>query len=142
MASGIVAALIAVLTLGFEEGMRRFYPSKATWLGLRSKHGRRAVRAMRERMDHAAENRLTRALATLLVGLVIIWVASASLLDKRWQEVVLDVLPTALVGIAMMRTSSTLRRIAERMKDYERDLGEDPDRDYGTGDGGPAAIAL
>lgn len=142
MGTGVVAALIAVLTLAFEEGMRRFYPSKTTWLRLRSKHGRRAVRAMRLRMEATADYRLTRALATTLLGLTIVWVAIASLLDKRWYEVVLDVLPYVLVGLALIRTPSSLRRIADRMKEYERDHGEDPDRDYETGDGGPAAIAL
>ena len=128
--------------LGFEEGMRRFYPSKATWLQLRSRHGRRAVRAMRERLAQTAENKLTRGLATVLLMLVILWVATAPLLDKRWHEVVLDVLPYVLVGVALLRTPSTLRTIAERMRQHERDFGEDPDSDYGTGDGGPAAIAL
>ena len=122
--------------------MRRFYPSKATWLRLRSKHGRRAVRAMRNRMEVTAEYRLTKVLATTLLALTVVWVAIASLLDKRWYEVFLDVLPYILVGIALIRTPSSLRKMADRMKEYERDLGEDPDRDYGNGDGGPAAIAL
>ncbi len=142
MVSGVVAALIAVLTLGFEEGMRRFYPSKATWMRLRSRHGRRAIRAMRERMEQTAENRITRMLASALLGLVVVWIAAAPLLDKRWHEVVLDVFPYALVGFALVRTPSSLRRIAERMREHEKDSGEDPDREYGDGDGGPAAIAL
>src|SRR5688500_231967 len=131
MISGFLAGLIAVLVLGFEEGMRRFYPSKPTWLRLRSRNGRRAVRAMRERLEHTAENRITRLLATALLVLVVVWVASASLLDKRWHEVVLDVLPYALVGIALVRTPSGLRKVADRMREYERDLGEDPDVPYG-----------
>ena len=142
MTTGAVAALVAVLALGFIEGMRRFYPSRATWARLRSKHGRRAIRAMRERLEAAADARTTRLLAEALLGLVIVWVAVASLLDKRWYEVVLDVLPYVIVGIALVRTPGALRRISERIKDYERDIGEDPDQDYGTGDGGPAAIAL
>lgn len=142
MTSGIVAASIAVLVLGFEEGMRRFYPSKATWLRLRSKHGRRAIRAMRLRLAHAAESRSPRLLAELMIGLVIAWVAAASLLDKRWYEVVTDVLPYVIVTGALLRTPGTLRRVAERMRKHEIDAGEDPDRDYDAGDGGPAAIAL
>ena len=142
MISGLLAGLIAVLVLGIEEGMRRFYPSKATWLRLRSRHGRRAVRAMRERMAQMAENRITRRLATALLMLMIVWVATAPLLDKRWQEVVLDVLPYVLVGVALVRTPGSLRLIVERMREYERDFGEDPDSTYGAGDGGPAAIAL
>lgn len=142
MVSGLVAGLVAVLVLGFEEGMRRFYPSKATWLRLRSRNGRRAVRAMRERLVQTADNKITRALASALIMLVIVWVATAPLLDKRWHEVVLDVLPYALVCVALLRTPSTLRIIAERMRRYEREFGEDPDEAYGAGDGGPAAIAL
>lgn len=97
---------------------------------------------MRERVEQTAENRLTRLLATALLMLVIAWVASAPLLDKRWHEVVLDVLPYALVGVALLRTPSSLRVIGERMREYEREFGEDPDAGYGGGDGGPAAIAL
>lgn len=142
MTSGLVAAFVAVLVLGFEEGMRRFYPSKPTWLRLRSKQGRRAVRAMRQRLSHAAESRSPRLLAELLIGLMIVWVAAASLLDKRWYEVVSDVLPYLIVTIAMLRTPRTLRIVAERMRQHELDAGEDPDRDYDVGDGGPTAIAL
>ncbi len=142
MTSGAIAALVAVLALGFVEGMRRFYPSRATWSRLRSKHGRRAIRAMRRRLEAAADARTTRRLAEALLGLVIVWVAVASLLDKRWYEVVLDVLPYVIVGVTLVRTPGALRRISERIKEYERDIGEDPDQDYGTGDGGPAAIAL
>jgi hypothetical protein len=142
MVSGALAGLIAVLVLGFEEGMRRFYPSKPTWLRLRSRNGRRAVRAMRERIEQTAENRITRLLATALLVLSVIWVASASLLDKRWYEVVMDVLPYVLVGFAMIRTPSGLRKMAERMREYEKEFGQDPDEDFGSGDGGPAAIAL
>jgi hypothetical protein len=138
----VLAGLFSVLTLGFEEGMRRFYPSRSTWIRLRSKHGRRAVRAMRERMEATAEHGIIKLLANALVGLVIIWIATASLLDKRWYEVALDVLPYALVGIALLRTPGTLRAISERIRTYERDHGEDPDLDYRTGDGGPTAIAL
>ena len=93
-------------------------------------------------MEATADYRLTRALATALLALTILWIAIASLLDKRWFEVVLDVLPYALVGLALVRTPGSLRKMAERMAEYERDQGEDPDRDYETGDGGPAAIAL
>ncbi|MEA2453411.1 MAG: hypothetical protein QOG04_2121, partial [Actinomycetota bacterium] len=35
-----------------------------------------------------------------------------------------------------------MHKIAERMKTYERDLGEDPESDYNDGDGGAAVIAL
>ncbi len=140
MASGAVAAFIAVLALGFVEGFRRFYPSRRTWMRLRSLNGRRAVRAMRERFEAAAERRTARLLALLLLGLVAVWIATASLLDKRWYEVALDAFPYALVSIALLRTPGALRSVAARMKDYEGDF--DDDREVETGDGGPAAVAL
>ncbi len=140
MTSGSLAAFFAVLALGFVEGWRRFYPSKATWLRLRSRHGRRAIRAMRERMEAAAASKLPRQLASVLGALVVGWIASASLLDKRWYEVLMDVLPYVFIGIAMLRVPGALRAIAERMREYERDTGEDPDLEMG--DGGPTAIAL
>lgn len=140
MASGVVAALIATLMLGFVEGMGRFYPARRTWVRLRSRHGRRAIRAMRERLERTAEAKTGRTLALILLGLVFLWVASAGLLDKRWYEVLLDVTPYLLIVVAFLRVPRVLGKIAERMKQYERDLGEDPDRDFE--DGGPTAIAL
>lgn len=142
MTSGLVAALIAVLALGFVEGIARFYPSRRTWLRLRSVNGIRAVRAMRERLEAAAASRLPRVLAQLLLSLVLVWIAVASWLDKRWQEVALDVFPYVLIGAAFLRTPSALRAIAARMKDHERESGFDPDEVDERGDGGPAAIAL
>lgn len=135
MATGVVAALIGVLALGFVEGLRRFYPARRTWLRLRRARGRLAVRLLRERFEAAAARRTPRTLATLLLCLVIAWVAAASLLDKRWYEVVLDVLPYVFAGIALLRTSGALSAVAERMKDYERDAGEDPDRPLDEGPG-------
>ena len=67
-----LAALFAVLALGFVEGFGWFYPSKRTWLKLRSRHGRRAVRAMRERFEAAAQQRAGRRVATFLLGLAIV----------------------------------------------------------------------
>jgi hypothetical protein len=78
----------------------------------------------------------------VLVVLVIAWVASASWLDKHWYEVALDVLPYVFVGLALMRTPGALRAIGERMKEYERDQGEDPDKDLFNEDPGAGEIAL
>ena len=142
MTTGLVAILAAAIVAGFVEGLGRFYPSKAAWLRIRSRHGRRAARAMRERFQAAAERETPRWLTITLAVVVGGWIASASLLDKRWWEVVLDVLPYVLVGVAFLRLSPVLRKVAERMKKYERDLGEDPDTDYDEGDGGAAVIAL
>ena len=144
MASAAIAALIAGLALAFVEGLGHFYPAKKTWWRLRSRNGRMAVRAMRERIEASAAARAPRILAEILLGLLIIWVAISPLLDKRWYEVAVDAVPYLFVLIAMVRSRPCLRAIAERMKGYERDAGEDPDKplfDEG-GDGDPTAIAL
>jgi hypothetical protein len=143
MTSGFVASSIAVLALAFAEGLGRFYPARKTWVRLRSLHGRRAVRAMRERLETTARNNLPRLLALALLALVIGWAASASLLDKRWYEVVMDVLPYCFVCLLMVRTPVIVGRIAERMRDYERSVGEDPDVPLIDQEGdGPTALAL
>jgi hypothetical protein len=145
MASGAIAALVAVLALAFVESLRRFYPSKETWRRLRRARGRLAVRLMRERFEAGAATKSPKRLAELLVCLMIAWVASASLLDKRWQEVVIDVLPYAFVALALFRVPAAMGAIAERMREYERSVGEDPDepwQDDEPGNGGPAVIAL
>ena len=140
MTTAGIAALVATLALGFVEGLGRFYPARRTWWRLRRARGRRAVRAMRERFESAGNRRPPRLLTTLLLGLVITWVAAASLLDKRWWEVVLDVLPYVIVLAALLRTPLSLRRVAERMKDHERDAGEDPDAEQD--EGGAAVLSL
>jgi hypothetical protein len=120
-----IAALLAALALGFVEGLGRFYPARRTWDRLRRAQGRAAVRAMRERMEAASRRKTPRVFAILLFTLVIAWIAAASLLDKRWWEVVVDVIPYAIVGIAILRVSPALRSIAARMRRYEQDVGED-----------------
>ena len=145
MTSGIIAAFIGVLVMGFVEGLGHFYPARQTWRRLRRARGRLAVRLMRERFEHAAVRRTPKVLALVLFILSVIWIASASLLDKRWFEVVADVLPYVIVGIALIRTPGALGDIGERMRKYEEEVGEDPDKDLldpGDGDGGPTAIAL
>ena len=144
MTSAVIAVLISGLAAAFVEGLGHFYPAKKTWRRLRSRHGRAAVRAMRERIEDVAAKRTPRVLAEILLGLVVVWVAVSPLLDKRWYEVAVDAFPYVFVGIALWRTRPTLRTIAERMKEYEREVGEDPDKplfdDNGGGD--PTAIAL
>lgn len=142
MTSALVAALLAALMLCFVEAMGRFYPSRRTWIRLRSRNGRRAVRAMRLRFEVAAANRTPRRLAEVLLVLVVLWSALSGLLDKFWYEVAADVLPYLFVAAALLRFPAVLRSCAERMKGYERDAGEDPDRDLDEPGGGPAAIAL
>lgn len=139
MTTGIVAICMAALAWGFVEGLGRFYPSKAAWLRIRSRHGRRVARSMRERFEAVADRGTPGWLSSLMAILVIGWIASASLLDKRWWEVVMDVAPYALVGAALLRLPKVMRKIADRMKDYEKDF---PDLDSDDGDGGAAAIAL
>jgi hypothetical protein len=128
MRTGYIAALIAALTLGFAEGLGRFYPSRKTWERLRSSQGRAAVRAMRERMEAASHRRTPYVIAGFLGALVIVWIAVASLLDKRWWEVLVDVFPYAIVAIAVLRVPAILKAIARRMKSYEEDVGEDDTR--------------
>ncbi|MFN2488196.1 MAG: hypothetical protein ABR529_00325 [Actinomycetota bacterium] len=141
MTSAAVAALVATLAVGFVEGIGGLYPSRQTWWRLRRARGRRAVRAMRERFESAGARRAPKLLTTVLLALVIVWVAVASLLDKRWYEVVLDLVPYVIVYAALLRTPVAMHRIAERMKDLERESGEDPDAPV-EGDGGPTALAL
>ena len=143
MTSGFVASCIAALALAFAEGLGLFYPARKTWVRLRSLHGRRAVRAMRERLEAMARKNLPRVLALVLLALVIGWVASASLLDKRWYEVVMDVLPYCFVCLLMVRMPVILSRMAKRMRDYEHSVGEDPDVPIIDQEGdGPTALAL
>lgn len=94
------------------------------------------MRAMRERFESAGDRRAPRVLTQLLLGLVIVWIAVASLLDKRWDELVIDVVPYVLVYVALLRTPAAMRRVADRMRDHERRAGDEPDDD------GPTAIAL
>lgn len=140
MTTAVIAASIGALALAFVEGLARFYPSRRTWLRLRRMNGYRPVRAMRERAEAAAHRKMGRTAATLLLLLAVVWVAVAPLLDKRWYEVVFDVLPYVFVLIALLRVPHALTQMAERMKDHERAEGFDPDAP--PGDGGPTAIAL
>ncbi len=142
MVTGGIAALIAVLVLGFVEAVGRFYPAERTWRRLRRTYGYEPVRAMRERFEAAAARGTGRRVGLVLLALVVAWIAAASLLDKRWDEVVLDVLPYAIVLVALLRTPSALGAAAERMKDYERKAGHDPDSTWRDGDGGPSSMVL
>ena len=146
MATGVIAALIGALALGFVEALGNLYPARSTWRRLRRARGRLAVRLMRERFEHASTRKTPKILALVLAILVAVWIASASLLDKRWYEVVLDTLPYVVVAVALLRTPSSLGQIGKRMREYEMEVGEDPDAkledDFDGGDGGPTAIAL
>ena len=140
--SALVAVAVAILAFVFIEGLRNMYPSPTAWARLRRARGREAVRRMRERFEEASERRTPKLLATLLLILVVAWVAASSLLDKRWYEVAFDSIPYAIVGLALLRTPGALHDIAERMKNYERKAGEDPDSELDGDDGGPTALAL
>jgi hypothetical protein len=140
MTTAALAALVAALALGFVEGLGRLYPSRETWTRLRRARGLASVRAMRMRFEGAGGRRPPKLLRTLLLGLVIAWVAGARLLDKRWDEVVVDVLPYVIVYVALLRTPRAMYRIGERMKERERESGHDPDAPL-EGDG-PTALAL
>lgn len=141
MTSALIASLAAVVALGFLEGVGRFYPARKTWWRLRRTRGRSAVVMMRARCERAADPALARRLASVMLALVILWIGLASLLDKRWYEVVWDVTPYLIVSAALLRTPRILRSVADRMKEYERDAGEDPDEGF-PGEGGPEVVAL
>lgn len=140
MATSFLAATMALAALGFLELFGRIYPARELWWRLRRARGRESVRKMRERYEGAAAHRTPLILAILMFLLVGVWVAIASLLDKRWYEVVTDSMPAAIVAIALLRTRSILRVVAGRMKDYEREAGDEPDAPFEGG--GPSAIAL
>lgn len=98
---------------------------------------------MRERFEAVGRSRAPRFVAILLLGLVLGWISSKSLLDRSWIEVGTDVLPYVFICITMLRIPSIVRRIVERMKDHERSVGEDPEVPLIDQDGdGPSAIAL
>ena len=125
MTTASIAALLAVLVLGFVEGLRRFYPARAAWRRMRRARGRLPMIKMRERFDAAAKQRAPRVLALIFLALVVVWIAVASLLDKRWHEVLFDVLPYVIVIIAVLRIPAAFSDIAERMRTYEREVGDD-----------------
>lgn len=143
MTTAIIASFAAVAALGFLEGVGRFYPARKTWWRLRRTRGRSAVVMMRARCERAADPHLARRLAALMLGLVVVWIGTASLLDKRWHEVVWDVTPYVIVAAALLRTPKVLTSVADRMKEYEKDAGEDPDAPgMGRNGDGPEAVAL
>jgi hypothetical protein len=139
--SAIIASFAAVAALGFLEGVGRFYPARKTWWRLRRTRGRSAVVLMRARVERAADPRMARRLAALMLALVIVWIGTSSLLDKRWHEVLFDVTPYVIVSVALLRAPHVMRFVAARMKEYEREAGEDPDAPL-PGEDGPAAVAL
>ncbi len=145
MGSGILAALVGLVALGFIESLGRFYPARDAWWRLRRLHGRRAVRATRERFETAAASGTARLLAAALLALVVVWVTVVrGILDKNWYQVTTDVLPYLVVSAALLRTPFILRAIARRMREYERQAGEDPDQplDKDGDGGGTAELAL
>lgn len=122
--SSAAAIFLAALAWAFVEVFGRVYPSRETWARLRREHGRSSVTTMREGIERAAAGRAVHYALTFMTALAVAWIASASLLDKRWWEVLLDVLPYALVGCALLRAPAALRSIARRMRDYEHMSGE------------------
>ena len=140
MGTSFVAAVMALAALGFLELFGRIYPARDLWWRLRRSGGLEAVRKMRERYEWAAARRTPLILALGLLVLTGGWAATSSLLDKRWYEVVTDLVPAAIVIAALLRTRSVLRLVAERMKGYEREAGDEPDAPLE--DEGPSALAL
>ena len=138
MGTSFVAAVMALAALGFLELFGRIYPARELWWRLRRARGRESVRKMRERYEWGAAHRAPLILAMVVIAMVAAWIATSSLLDKRWYEVVTDSLPSVVVAIALLRTRPILRHVAERMKVYEREAGDEPD----SPEAGPTALAL
>jgi hypothetical protein len=141
METGAVAAAVALLVFFFIEGMGRFYPARAAWWRMRRTRGRFATRRIRGRIEEASARPTPRIIAVVLLALVGVWIALADRMAKFWYEVALDVLPYLIVAGALFRTPLALRAIAERMREYERRAGEDPDSDL-DGGGGEAVVEL
>lgn len=142
MTTSIVAISVALIVYAYVEVLGRTYPTPTAWRKLRRRRGRRAARRMRERFEEAGSSKTGRRLLTFVLALAIIWVASASLLDKRWYEVVADVAPSLIVILALYRLPEALLAAAERMKDLERQAGEDPDQPLDDDDLEGPEIAL
>ena len=83
MITGSIAALVALLALGFVEALGRFYPARRTWLRLRATYGYQPVRAMRERFEAARSRKAGRRAGSLLLPRVGGWSAGGSLRHKR-----------------------------------------------------------
>ncbi len=94
---------------------------------------------MRERFEASAARRSPRILALALLILMAVWIAASSLLDKRWYEVLTDVIPYVIVGIALLRVPPAMRSIGERMKEYEHEVGDDELEDDNDGWAGDVA---
>jgi hypothetical protein len=142
MQTSFIASLVASISLVFVEAFGRFYPARETWTRLRRARGRLALRRMRERFEAGSHRKSSRVLAGVLAVLVAAWVAAASLLDKRWWEVVLDVIPYVIVGLALLRTPYAMQAVAERMLEYEKEFGDDRFKDDEDGQGPAAPVAL
>lgn len=80
---------------------------------------------VRERFEASAARRSPRVMALILLLLMGAWIAASSLLDKRWYEVVTDVIPYVIVSAALLRLPPAMRAIGERMKEYEKEIGDD-----------------
>src|ERR671914_529378 len=100
-ATGIAATIASLLAWGFIEALAGFYPSRETWWRMRRARGREPLRRTRERFEEAADHRGPRVLGTVLLCLLIVWIASASLLDKRWYEVIADAAPSLIVMLSL-----------------------------------------
>lgn len=117
---------MAALVLAFVEALGRFYPSRELWWRLRRTRGREAVRRMRERYDAAVDQRASMWFALSLLGVVAVQLATMHWLHLRWFQVVINLLPALFIAVALLRVPHALRAIVERMKDYEREAGDDP----------------
>jgi hypothetical protein len=146
-ASGMIAAFTAVAVWISVETFGRIYPTRETWRKLRRTRGRLAIRLMRERFEAAGEKVPARRIAMVLFALLLAWAGAApGLFQKRWYDTLLDVTPSLIVILALIRIPAVLRAVAQRIRSYEESVGEDPDKplfgDEEGGDDGPTAAVL
>ncbi len=93
---------------------------------------------MRERYEAASKQRASLWFALSLLAVVAAQLATIHLLHLHWYQVVINLLPAFFVAIALLRVPHALRGITERMKDYEKEAGDDPE-EWG---GEPAVVTL
>ena len=93
---------------------------------------------MRERYEAASNQRASLWFAVSLLAVVAAQIATIHWLHLHWYQVVINLLPALFAAVALLRTPHALRAIVERMKNYEREAGDDPEAGWGD----PAVVTL
>jgi hypothetical protein len=76
-----------------------------------------------------------------MVVWVALWLAGQSLLEQRWWELVLQLVPYVIVYAAVVRTPGAMAKAGARMKRYEDEAGDEDAGDEAD-EGGPSELAL